>query len=79
MSLLCCSNCLQVFNSSLLCFLQRFAEAEEAFMQVLKLDKNCEDATTELVRVRTHQLTVSPSPILLTPESLHITMRDLNI
>ena len=26
-------------------------------MQVLKLDRNCEDATQELLRVRTHQLT----------------------
>ena len=29
-------------------------------MQVLKLDRNCEDAMTELLRVRTFQLTVSP-------------------
>ncbi len=28
-------------------------------MQVLKLDRNCEDAMTELLRVRTYQLTVS--------------------
>ena len=27
-------------------------------MQVLKLDRNCEDAMSELLRVRTHQLTV---------------------
>ncbi len=38
---------------------QLFSEAEQAFMQVLKLDKNCEDAMKELLRVRTHQLTVS--------------------
>ena len=28
-------------------------------MRVLKLDRNCEDAMQELLRVRTHQLTVS--------------------
>ncbi|XP_064601686.1 uncharacterized protein LOC135467776 isoform X2 [Liolophura sinensis] len=32
------------------------ADAEQAFMQVLKLDKNCEDAMQELLRVRTQQL-----------------------
>lgn len=37
--------------------LRMFPEAEEAFTQVLKLDKNCEDAVTELLRVRTHQIT----------------------
>ncbi|XP_033756368.1 uncharacterized protein LOC117339098 [Pecten maximus] len=37
--------------------LRMFSEAEDAFTQVLKLDKNCEDAVTELLRVRTHQIT----------------------
>ncbi|XP_041369881.1 uncharacterized protein LOC121383849 [Gigantopelta aegis] len=37
--------------------LKQFSEAEKSFMQVLKLDKNCEDAVQELLRVRTHQLT----------------------
>lgn len=32
-------------------------EAEQAFMQVLKLDRNCDDAMQELLRVRTYQLT----------------------
>ncbi|RUS70933.1 hypothetical protein EGW08_021303, partial [Elysia chlorotica] len=36
--------------------LQKFGDAEKSFMQVLKLDRNCEDAVTELARVRTHQL-----------------------
>ncbi|KAH9518551.1 hypothetical protein Btru_017126 [Bulinus truncatus] len=36
--------------------LKRFGEAEKSFMQVLKLDKSCEDAVAELLRVRTHQL-----------------------
>ena len=40
------------------CF-QLYSDAEQAFMQVLKLDRNCEDAMTELLRVRTYQLTVS--------------------
>lgn len=39
-------------------FFQRFSEAEEAFLQVLKLDKNCEEAVQELQQVRTRQLTV---------------------
>lgn len=43
----------------LLFYLQLYADAEQAFMQVLKLDRNCEDAMTELLRVRTYQLTVS--------------------
>lgn len=38
---------------------QKFSEAEDAFSQVLKLDKNCEDAVQELKRVRTSQITVS--------------------
>ncbi|KAJ8317156.1 hypothetical protein KUTeg_005060 [Tegillarca granosa] len=37
--------------------LRMFSEAEDAFTQVLKLDKNCEDAVQELLRVRTYQLT----------------------
>lgn len=37
--------------------LNRFPEAEEAFLQVLKLDKNCEEAVHELQQVRTRQLT----------------------
>ncbi|KAK7109416.1 uncharacterized protein [Littorina saxatilis] len=37
--------------------LNRFSEAEEAFLQVLKLDKNCEEAVQELQQVRTRQLT----------------------
>ncbi|KAL4231630.1 hypothetical protein ACF0H5_009210 [Mactra antiquata] len=36
--------------------LKMFPEAEQAFSQVLKLDKNCEDAVQELLRVRTHQI-----------------------
>ncbi|XP_055882275.1 nucleolin-like isoform X2 [Biomphalaria glabrata] len=36
--------------------LKMFGDAEKAFMQVLKLDKSCEDAVAELLRVRTHQL-----------------------
>ncbi|BFZ02346.1 hypothetical protein BsWGS_05384 [Bradybaena similaris] len=36
--------------------LKMYVEAETAFMQVLKLDKNCDDAHTELLRVKTHQL-----------------------
>lgn len=39
--------------------LQMFPDAEKAFTQVLKLDKNCEDAVQELLRVRTHQIMVS--------------------
>ena len=38
---------------------QMFPDAEKAFTQVLKLDKNCEDAVQELLRVRTHQIMVS--------------------
>ena len=38
--------------------LQLYADAEHAFMQVLKLDRHCEDAMQELLRVRTFQLTV---------------------
>ncbi|CAG5136004.1 unnamed protein product [Candidula unifasciata] len=36
--------------------LKMYVEAETAFMQVLKLDKNCDDAHAELLRVKTHQL-----------------------
>ncbi|KAI0239606.1 hypothetical protein LSAT2_009654 [Lamellibrachia satsuma] len=37
--------------------LKLYAEAEQAFVQVLKLDQKCEDAVQELLRVRTHQIT----------------------
>ncbi|KAK6185754.1 hypothetical protein SNE40_007916 [Patella caerulea] len=37
--------------------LKLYPDAEKAFMQVLKLDKNCEEAVQELLRVRTYQLT----------------------
>ncbi|PVD29627.1 hypothetical protein C0Q70_08882 [Pomacea canaliculata] len=37
--------------------LNRFPEAEEAFLQVLKLDKSCEEAVHELELVRVRQLT----------------------
>ncbi|XP_013399477.1 uncharacterized protein LOC106165708 isoform X2 [Lingula anatina] len=37
--------------------LKLYADAEQAFMQVLKLDRHCEDAMQELLRVRTYQLT----------------------
>ena len=36
-----------------------YSEAEDAFTQVLKLDKNCDDAVQELLRVRIHQIEVS--------------------
>ncbi|KAI8485062.1 hypothetical protein Bbelb_371680 [Branchiostoma belcheri] len=36
--------------------LKLFADAERAFEKVLKLDRNCEDAMQELLRVRTQQL-----------------------
>lgn len=39
--------------------LQLFADSEVAFAQVLKLDKNCEDAMFELARVRVQQLEVN--------------------
>lgn len=39
-----------------------FSEAEDAFTQVLKLDKNCEDAVQELLRVRIQQIVVSLVP-----------------
>ena len=39
--------------------LQLLPEAEAAFLQVLKLDRNCDDAMQELMRVRSLQLTVS--------------------
>jgi len=38
---------------------QNYQAAEEAFMQVLKLDSKCEDARQELNVVRTNQLVVS--------------------
>ena len=38
---------------------QRYSDAEQAFLQVIKLDRNCEDAMQELLHVRTYQLTVS--------------------
>ncbi|XP_056004888.1 uncharacterized protein LOC125657853 isoform X2 [Ostrea edulis] len=37
--------------------LRMFSEAEDAFTQVLKLDKNCDDAVQELLRVRIRQIT----------------------
>ncbi|KAG1674077.1 Tetratricopeptide repeat protein 31 [Nymphon striatum] len=37
--------------------LKLYSEAEQAFEQVLKLDKNCDDAVQELLKVRTFQLT----------------------
>ena len=41
------------------CFsFQNFTDAEKAFSQVLKLDKNCHDAVSELFYVRVHQLMV---------------------
>ncbi|XP_052250044.1 uncharacterized protein LOC127857608 isoform X2 [Dreissena polymorpha] len=36
--------------------LKMFPDAEQAFTQVLKLDKNCEDAVKELLEVRSHQI-----------------------
>ncbi|GAB1605880.1 protein STIP1 homolog isoform X1, partial [Argonauta hians] len=36
---------------------KQFCKAEEAFLQVVRLDKNCEDARQELLKVRTHQIT----------------------
>ena len=44
-------------NSSVSC-LQRYVDAENAFEQVLHLDKNCEEAVEELRRVRGYQLMV---------------------
>ena len=47
-----------MFSCTVVCLLsQLYPDAEQAFMQVLKLDKNCEDAMHELIRVRTCQLT----------------------
>ncbi|XP_061177887.1 uncharacterized protein LOC133186662 isoform X3 [Saccostrea echinata] len=37
--------------------LRMFSEAEDAFTQVLKLDKNCDDAVQELLRDRIYQIT----------------------
>jgi len=36
--------------------LEKYVEAEQAFIQVLKLDRNCDDGMQELLRVRTHQI-----------------------
>ncbi|CAG5136687.1 unnamed protein product [Candidula unifasciata] len=36
--------------------LKMYADSEKAFLQVLKLDKNCDDAVNELFHVRTRQL-----------------------
>ncbi|XP_071947047.1 uncharacterized protein [Antedon mediterranea] len=36
--------------------LKLYSDAEAAFEHVLKLDKECDDAVQELIRVRTHQL-----------------------
>ena len=44
-------------DSSVSC-LQRYADAENAFEQVLHLDKNCEEAVEELRQVRGYQLMV---------------------
>ena len=44
-------------NSFVSC-LQRYVDAENAFEQVLHLDKNCEEAVEELRRVRGYQLMV---------------------
>ena len=38
---------------------QLLPDAEAAFLQVLKLDRHCDDAMQELMRVRSLQLTVS--------------------
>ena len=46
------------YKSGQLILFQKFPEAEEAFLQVLKLDKNCDEAVQELQQVRTRQLTV---------------------
>ncbi|KAL5017155.1 hypothetical protein ScPMuIL_006744 [Solemya velum] len=37
--------------------LKMYPDAEQAYTQVLKLDKHCEDAVQELLRVRTYQIT----------------------
>lgn len=36
---------------------KQYSTAEQAFLQVVRLDKNCEDAKQELLRVRTYQIT----------------------
>lgn len=46
-------------------FFQLFSDSEMAFAQVLKLDKNCEDAMFELARVRVQQLEVRGERLLL--------------
>ena len=46
-------------------YFQMFPEAEQAFTQVLKLDKNCEDAVQELLRVRIHQIMVLKLTVIL--------------
>lgn len=40
------------------CVLQRYAEAEKAMEQVLKLDKDCEEAVMDLFNCRVLQLMV---------------------
>uniref|UniRef100_A0A0L8HZZ1 C3H1-type domain-containing protein n=1 Tax=Octopus bimaculoides TaxID=37653 RepID=A0A0L8HZZ1_OCTBM len=35
---------------------KQYSKAEEAFLQVIRLDKNCEDARQELLKVQMHQL-----------------------
>lgn len=42
-----------------LCMLQRYNEAEKAMEQVLKLDKDCEEAVTDLFNCKVLQLMVS--------------------
>ena len=42
-----------------LLLIQNFAEAEEAYLQVLKLDSKCPDAKLELTEVRVQRLMVS--------------------
>ena len=52
-------NCLKIKSHLIYDKFQMYSEAEDAFTQVLKLDKNCDDAVQELLRVRIHQIEVS--------------------
>lgn len=45
--------------NSLLSFAQRYAEAEEAFKMVLKLDEGCEEALKEIHTCQVFQLMVN--------------------
>lgn len=45
-------------NSLTLCVLQRYSEAEKAMEQVLKLDKDCEEAVNNLLNCKVLQLMV---------------------